>query len=100
MISAFLTFAVAVSLAAPPANVFEPTEMGSAEITISVEQCLAGILRQDQKADQPAALAFCGCVTDAQRFNRKHGGGEASTAQLQRCHAQTKPPPGGGKAGT
>jgi hypothetical protein len=63
-------------------NIFEPKEMSSEAIYVSVQMCL-----NQHEPMTKATLALCGCAVDAIRLNLKQGKADpaATAEQVQRC---------------
>jgi hypothetical protein len=78
-------------------NRFEPKELSSEAIYVSVQMCL------NQRGGQTAAnLLICGCAMDAIRLNIKQGRTDqtATREQIKKCEEPGPKPKPKGKIGT
>lgn len=82
-------------------NIFEPQEMSSEAIFVSVTVCVDQSLRRDSKQSSEDVAQVCGCLTDAVRLNvrQKRTPPNTTDDQAQRCVADLKKRKPG-KAGT
>lgn len=88
------TLILTAILAAHP-NLFEPKEMNSEDIFITVSVCMEKAMGNGSTPS--AAGTMCACVVDAVRLNTKAGKrpseNNATPEQLARCHAEQVAPP-------
>lgn len=101
-----MKFLLAVLLSAQP-NIFDPTEMSSEAIALTVEACVGARLSAFPTEPKANALILCGCAVDAIRLNAKRGmrppKNSATQGQLSTCDRELKlrnMTPRNGKAGT